>query len=126
MISFRFKNLSSFVQGWMLLFNMLSPISNLLVSMLHDPPSKSSTPCNISKIWISPRLNVMVMFIGSYIPLLLISIYTLDAFISKQSDNRDFKVFMNCNAEDRPKAEELFKPFKSTGVSRSLCDNVFY
>ncbi|KAJ8657138.1 hypothetical protein O0I10_007218 [Lichtheimia ornata] len=38
-----------------------------------------------------------------------------DAFINKQSDNRDFKVFMNCNAEDRPKAEELFKPFKSTG-----------
>ncbi|KAI9310584.1 N-acetyltransferase B complex non catalytic subunit-domain-containing protein [Dichotomocladium elegans] len=37
-----------------------------------------------------------------------------DASIAQQSDNRDFKVFMNCNPKDQPKAEELMKPTKST------------
>ncbi|KAL1930984.1 hypothetical protein VTP01DRAFT_10121 [Rhizomucor pusillus] len=39
-----------------------------------------------------------------------------DESISKLSDNRDFKVFMNCNSEHRPRAEELFKPTASSNV----------
>ncbi|KAI8138978.1 N-acetyltransferase B complex non catalytic subunit-domain-containing protein [Fennellomyces sp. T-0311] len=37
-----------------------------------------------------------------------------DAFIAEQSDNRDFKVFMNCNSEEQSKGEERFKLTKST------------
>ncbi|KAI9492083.1 N-acetyltransferase B complex non catalytic subunit-domain-containing protein [Zychaea mexicana] len=37
-----------------------------------------------------------------------------DAFVQEQSDNRDFKVFLNCNSEEQPKGEELFKLTKST------------
>ncbi|ORY95533.1 N-acetyltransferase B complex non catalytic subunit-domain-containing protein [Syncephalastrum racemosum] len=38
-----------------------------------------------------------------------------DAFIAEQSDNRDFKVLMNCNPEDSPKAIDLARPAQSTG-----------
>lgn len=39
-----------------------------------------------------------------------------DAFIAARSDNRDFKVFLNCNAQDKPTAEENFKPCTSTNA----------
>ncbi|KAI7856841.1 N-acetyltransferase B complex non catalytic subunit-domain-containing protein [Circinella umbellata] len=37
-----------------------------------------------------------------------------DAFIAEQADNRDFKVFLNCNSEEQPKGEELFRLTKPT------------
>ncbi|KAI7864096.1 N-acetyltransferase B complex non catalytic subunit-domain-containing protein [Spinellus fusiger] len=37
-----------------------------------------------------------------------------DAFIESRSDNRDFKVFMNCNSKEKPTAQEIFKPAAST------------
>jgi N-terminal acetyltransferase B complex non-catalytic subunit len=40
-----------------------------------------------------------------------------DTFIAARSDNRDFKVFINCNAENEPTAEQLCKPTTSTNTS---------
>ncbi|KAI8642749.1 N-acetyltransferase B complex non catalytic subunit-domain-containing protein [Parasitella parasitica] len=40
-----------------------------------------------------------------------------DAFIAARSDNRDFKVFLNCNAQDKPTAEQACKPFASTNTT---------
>ncbi|KAI9013783.1 N-acetyltransferase B complex non catalytic subunit-domain-containing protein [Phycomyces nitens] len=37
-----------------------------------------------------------------------------DAFIDGRSDNRDFKVFMNCNSKETQSAQEVFKPTIST------------
>ncbi|KAL0097689.1 N-acetyltransferase B complex non catalytic subunit-domain-containing protein [Phycomyces blakesleeanus] len=37
-----------------------------------------------------------------------------DVFIDSRSDNRDFKVFMNCNSKEIQSAQELFKPTIST------------
>lgn len=39
-----------------------------------------------------------------------------DAFIAARSDNRDFNVFLNCNAQDKPTAEESCKPYASTNT----------
>lgn len=39
-----------------------------------------------------------------------------DAFIAARSDNRDFKVFLNCNAQEKPAAEENCKPYASTNA----------
>ncbi|CEP15697.1 hypothetical protein [Parasitella parasitica] len=40
-----------------------------------------------------------------------------DAFITARSDNRDFKVFLNCNAQNKPTAEQTCKPFASTNAT---------
>lgn len=40
-----------------------------------------------------------------------------DKFITARSDNRDFKVFINCNAEDSIASEKLCKPACSTNAS---------
>ncbi|KAF7728781.1 N-alpha-acetyltransferase 25, NatB auxiliary subunit [Apophysomyces ossiformis] len=37
-----------------------------------------------------------------------------DEFVASRSDNRDFKVMMNCNSEDRSTAQECIKPAIST------------
>ncbi|KAL0143185.1 N-acetyltransferase B complex non catalytic subunit-domain-containing protein [Mucor lusitanicus] len=39
-----------------------------------------------------------------------------DAFIAARSDNRDFNVFLNCNAQNKPTAEEKSKPCASTNA----------
>lgn len=38
------------------------------------------------------------------------------AFIEARSDNRDFNVFLNCNAQDKPTTEEKCKPCASTNT----------
>lgn len=40
-----------------------------------------------------------------------------DEFIAARSDNRDFKVFINCNAEDSLAAESICKPACSTNAA---------
>ncbi|KAL9537039.1 hypothetical protein MBANPS3_012138 [Mucor bainieri] len=39
-----------------------------------------------------------------------------DTFIAARSDNRDFNVFLNCNAHNKPTAEERCKPHASTNA----------
>lgn len=39
-----------------------------------------------------------------------------DTFIAARSDNRDFNVFLNCNAQNKPAAEEKCKPCTSTNA----------